>query len=104
MQAFVYRLVERLTNDAPALSRNRHFHTFATPEGQQALRIARRLHSLASDIAAASSPPSIDDPSSPSGRVRVEIPILAGKRVATLPYAEWELLRRMPAMRRFLSN
>ena len=35
MHAFVYRLVERLTNDGPKLSRNRHFATFVSPEGRR---------------------------------------------------------------------
>ena len=50
MDPFVRRLVERLNDPARPLSRNRHFHTFDNPDGQQALRIARRLHALRQDI------------------------------------------------------
>lgn len=46
MDAFVHRLVERLLTEGRPLSRNRHFHTFDTPEGRTALRLARRLRAL----------------------------------------------------------
>ncbi|HEY0838665.1 MAG TPA: hypothetical protein VGD74_00625 [Vulgatibacter sp.] len=98
MHSFVYRIVERLTADGPALSRNRHFHTFVSPEGRQALRVARRLRSIARDAAAASAM-RVDFAPSAEGEVLLEIPIVAGVRKATLAAAEWELLRRMPAMR-----
>lgn len=98
MHAFVYRIVERLTADGPALSRNRHFHAFVSPEGRQALRVARRLRSIARDAAAASAL-RVDYGTDTEGEVRLEIPIVAGVRKATLAAAEWELLRRMPAMR-----
>jgi len=96
MHAFVYRIVERLTGDGPSLSRNRHFHAFSSPEGRQALRVARRLRSIARDAASARGPLRFVDG---SDGIRLEIPIPAGVRTATLATAEWELLRRMPAMR-----
>lgn len=99
MHAFVYRIVERLTGDGPALSRNRHFHTFLSPEGRQALRVARRLRSIARDAAAAPAPLKVVNDAETEGGVRLEIPIVAGVRTATLAAAEWELLLRMPAMR-----
>jgi hypothetical protein len=46
MDAFVRRLVEHLVAEGRPLSRNRHFHTFETPEGRLALRTARRLRAL----------------------------------------------------------
>lgn len=95
MHSFVYRLVERLTDDGPRLSRNRHFHTFLTPEGRQALRIARHLRSVARDVARARMAPRcerIDD------RVRLEIELAAGTRTAWLERDEFEILRRMPGM------
>jgi hypothetical protein len=46
VDAFVRRLVERLLTEGRPLSRNRHFHTFETPEGRTALRTARRLRAL----------------------------------------------------------
>lgn len=50
MDGFVRRLVERLVAEGRPLSRNRHFHTFDTPEGRTALRTARRLRALARDV------------------------------------------------------
>lgn len=91
MHAFIYRLVERLTQDGPPLSRNRHFHTFETPEGKKALRIARRLRSVAEDLDRAAGPPQIRE----GARVRLEIPLRDGSRVAWLSPAEWSLLRKM---------
>ncbi|HWV38263.1 MAG TPA: hypothetical protein VN033_07260 [Vulgatibacter sp.] len=99
MHAFVYRIVERLTGDGPALSRNRHFHAFTSPEGRQALRVARRLRSIARDAAASGAPLRFVEASDGAGEVHLEIPIPAGVRRAILPTAEWDLLRRMPAMR-----
>ncbi len=51
MDSFVRRLVERLLSEGGPLSRNRHFHTFDTPEGRTALRMARRLRALQRDVA-----------------------------------------------------
>jgi hypothetical protein len=51
MDSFVRRLVEHLVAEGRPLSRNRHFHTFDTPEGRTALRIARRLRALQRDVA-----------------------------------------------------
>jgi hypothetical protein len=50
MDRFVRRLVERLLSEGRPLSRNRHFHTFDTPEGRTALRTARRLRALGRDV------------------------------------------------------
>jgi hypothetical protein len=50
MDSFVRRLVERLLAEGRPLSRNRHFHTFDTPEGRTALRTARRLRALHKDV------------------------------------------------------
>ncbi|HLV60954.1 MAG TPA: hypothetical protein VKY51_06075 [Fredinandcohnia sp.] len=91
MQAFVYRLVERLTQEGPPLSRNRHFHTFETPEGKQALRIARRLRSVARDLDRAAGPAIVEQ----GARVRLEIPLHDGVRIAWLSQDEWSLLQRM---------
>ena len=41
MDPFVRRLVERLQDPEQPLSRNRHFHTFDSPEGRTALRVFR---------------------------------------------------------------
>lgn len=95
-RTFVFRLVERLTCEGPRLSRNRHFHTFVTPEGQQALRIARHLRSVARDIAAARRTPRLERD---EGRVRLEIAVPTGVRTAWLDSEEWDVLRKMPAVR-----
>jgi hypothetical protein len=50
MDRFARRLVERLLSEGRPLSRNRHFHTFDTPEGRTALRVARRLRALQRDV------------------------------------------------------
>lgn len=94
MHAFIYRLVERLTREGPPLSRNRHFHTFESPEGKKALRIARRLRSVAADVERASGTPEIRE----GTRVRLEIPLKDGVRIAWLSPAEWRLLQRMPPL------
>ena len=96
MHSFVYRLVERLTDDGPRLSRNRHFHTFVTPEGKKALRIARHLRSVAQDIAAARRAPRYERV---ADRIRVEIAVASGVRTAWLESDEFEILLRMPAVR-----
>jgi hypothetical protein len=101
MHAFVYRLVERLTADGPRLSRNRHFHTFGTPEGKQALRIARHLRSVARDIVASREAPLL---AAEAERVRVEIAVDGGVRTAWLERDEWEILRRMPSVRAALGD
>ncbi len=101
MHSFVYRLVERLTSDGPRLSRNRHFHTFGTPEGKQALRIARHLRSVARDICAARQAPTL---ATEDHRVRVEIAVDSGVRTAWLERDEWEILRRMPSVRAALGE
>lgn len=50
MDSFVRRLIQRLLSEGQPLSRNRHFHTFDTPEGRTALRTARRLRALHRDV------------------------------------------------------
>lgn len=95
MQAFVYRLVERLVDDGPPLSRNRHFHTFDSPEGRQALRIARRLRSVARDLRDATAPYQLREEEEGPRRIRLEIPLHAGVRTTWLTEREWRLLRRM---------
>jgi hypothetical protein len=46
MREFLYRLVQRLHDEARPLSRNKHFHTFADAESRRALRIDRHLRDL----------------------------------------------------------
>ena len=49
MRDFLYRLVQRLHDEARPLSRNKHFHAFAG-DGRQALRIDRHLRDLESQL------------------------------------------------------
>lgn len=95
MQPFVYRLVERLTREERPLSRNRHFHTFESPEGREALRVARLLRSVARDIAASPSPVRLAEAEE---RIRLEIPVEGGTRTTWLTRAQYEILRRMPGL------
>jgi hypothetical protein len=101
---FVRQLVQRLHAPGAPLSRNRHFHTFETPEGRAALRISRRLRSLARDIQACSGEgrrvrctPS--DPGD-AGEVKIQLTLerLSGKRTSLLTKDEFELLRELPEL------
>src|SRR5690606_38782445 len=91
MHALVHRLVERLTQGGPPFWRSRHFHTFESPEGKLALRIARRLRSVARDIARASEPPRFQREAE---RIRLVIPLPDGARTTWLSLWEWQLLSR----------
>jgi hypothetical protein len=104
MDPFVRRLVQRLNDPSRPLSRNRHFHTFETPEGRAALRTSRRLRSLQKDILAchreggrARFAPAPE----PDGTHRVELSLerVKGRRTAMLAQAEWELLTEMAGVR-----
>jgi len=104
MDPFVRKLVERLHAPGTPLSRNRHFHTFETPEGRAALRTSRRLRSLARDILTCHaeggrvgcSPASAED----AGEVKVQLTLeqLSGKRTSLLSRDELELLRVLPGV------
>ncbi|MCI0571656.1 MAG: hypothetical protein L0Y66_12965 [Myxococcaceae bacterium] len=104
MDPFVRQLVQRLNHPARPLSRNRHFHTFETPEGRAALRTSRRLRSLQRDILAchreagtAHVAHTLDD----GGQMRIELSLtrLRGRRVTHLSLAEWELLLELAGVR-----
>src|SRR5205814_10204916 len=51
MREFLYRLVQRLHDEARPLSRNKHFHTFADRGSRRALRIDRHLRDLEEHLA-----------------------------------------------------
>lgn len=107
MDPFVRKLVVRLFDEGSPLSRNRHFHTFESPEGKQALRISRRLRALQADIAKcrdAGTPVSVAR--SASGEVKVELHLVHLKttRLATLDEAEFELLGMLPGVREALRS
>ena len=102
MDSFVRRLVERLLEPSLPLSRNRHFHTFETPEGRRALTLARRLRGLARDVRRCldrGSRPQVRT-DGPGGDRRVELRFedLAGRRTAFLTDDEYALLLRVPGM------
>ena len=107
MDAFVRRLVERLHDAARPLSRNRHFHTFDTPEGKRALRMSRRLKSLQRDILASAGEglrTRVSTAATAEGEARVEVSFerVRGRRVALLEAQEFELLLALPGMREAL--
>jgi hypothetical protein len=102
MDSFVRRLVERLLEPSLPLSRNRHFHTFETPEGRRALSVARRLRGLARDVRKCMDRgvhPEVREEGT-GGDLRVELRFdhLAGRRIALLSGQEFALLLRMPGM------
>ena len=108
MDPFVKRLVQRLHHPDQPLSRNRHFHTFDTPEGRLALCTSRRLKSLQKDLLACASEgkkasvrPTGEDP---QGRVELRIPRTRGWRVAWLQESEFELLSELPGVREILAQ
>jgi hypothetical protein len=84
---FVERVVLRLRSDR-AFSRNRHFATFASPEGRRALRMHRHFRSIERDLAAGSTASAADD----DERVRITIVGKRGRRTSWLTAAEFRLL------------
>lgn len=108
MDPFVRRLIERLHDPSRPLSRNRHFHTFETPEGKAALRTSRRLRSLQKDILACTEEGGrarIVRTEQVEGGYRVEISLdsIQGKRTSMLQDAEFELLSALPGVREALT-
>lgn len=104
MDPFVRRLVQRLNDPSQPLSRNRHFHTFETPEGRAALRTSRRLRSLQRDILSCHREGGLarfSQSPDAEGTLRVELSLerVKGRRIAVLPLAEWELLTEMAGVR-----
>ena len=102
MDPFVRKLVLRLFDEGAPLSRNRHFHTFESPEGKQAMRISRRLRALQADLAKcheAGSPVSVTK--TDEGEVKLELHLahLKTTRLTTLDEAEFELLGMLPGVR-----
>lgn len=102
MDAFVRRLVERLLEPSLPLSRNRHFHTFETPEGRRALTLARRLRGLARDVRRCLDrgvlPEVREDGGDGDLRVELRFDEVAGRRTAFLTGEEYALLLRLPGM------
>lgn len=100
MDPFVRKLVLRLLDEGRPLSRNRHFHTFESPEGKRAMRISKRLRALQKDIELCrheGSEPAVRRETSDEGDVKIEITLehLKSRRLTTLDEAEFELLGRL---------
>jgi hypothetical protein len=101
---FVRQLVQRLHAPGAPLSRNRHFHTFETPEGRAALRISRRLRSLAKDLQSCAGEGGRVRcaPSAPgeAGEVKIQLTLerLSGRRTSLLTRDEFELLSELPGV------
>ncbi len=102
MREFLYRLVERLHEEARPLSRNKHFHSFepAPGETRRALRIDRHLRDLERHLAALMDRgvrPRVR--ALPDGGVQMVLqhPKLAVVRTATLSREEVRLLAEHPA-------
>lgn len=104
MDPFVRRLIERLHDPSRPLTRNRHFHTFETPEGRAALKLSRRLKSLQKDILACTvegGRARVVRHDADDGSCRVELALerVKGKRVSMLEDAEFELLTALPGVK-----
>jgi hypothetical protein len=109
MDPFVRRLIQRLHHPNQPLSRNRHFHTFDTPEGRLALKTSRRLKSLQNDLIACAREgkqatvrrmkENGDVP-----RVELRIERTRGSRVALLHESEFELLCELPGLAEVLAQ
>lgn len=109
MDPFVRRLVERLFAPGQPLSRNRHFHTFENAEGRKALRIRRRLESLAkalSSLREEGGTPTVTRTADADGVVTIVLRLAgpSGTRTAYLEEDELELLQRLPGVREALAE
>lgn len=105
MDPFVRKLLERLHAEGQPLTRNRHFHTFETPEGKQALKISRRLKSLQRDVLAsraAGNPPRVTEHAGKDrdAEISIEISLATqrGRRTCRLTPEEFALLLLLPEM------
>jgi len=99
VREFLYRLVQRLQEEARPLSRNRHFHAFAG-EARRALRIDRHLRDLAQHLELLrerGERPRIRFLPGGSVQLVLKHPTLSVVRTATLSPEEVALLARSPA-------
>jgi|ERR671936_1443559 hypothetical protein len=99
MREFLYRLVQRLQEEARPLSRNKHFHAFAG-EAARALRIDRHLRDLARHLELLRSRgerPRVRPLPGGSVQLVLQHPTLTVIRTATLSPEEVQLLLRTPA-------
>jgi hypothetical protein len=84
---FVERVVLRLRDDS-GFSRNRHFATFASPEGRRALRIHRHFRSIERDLRDGFEASVGRD----AERVRITLVGKRGRRTSWLTPGEFRLL------------
>ena len=100
MDPFVRRLVQRMSDPSRPLSRNKHFHTFESPEGRAAMKIFKRLSALKKDMQECekSGGSCSVKKHEADGKVRVEITIerIRSRRTVTLDSIELELLEKLP--------
>lgn len=109
MDPFVRRLVQRLIDPARPLSRNRHFHTFDSPEGRAALRVTRRLESLRRDLLQCRQEGGgvgVASLTDEKGGLKMEIRFerVRGRRTSMLSHAEFELLAELPDVKELLAK
>lgn len=106
MDPFVRRLIQRLHDPSQPLSRNRHFHTFETPEGKRALRTSRRLKALQREILTCRAQGGAVQlhRTDVEGELHLELRFhwLKGRSVSRLVDAELELLTELPGVREAL--
>jgi hypothetical protein len=99
MRDFLYRLVERLHDEARPLSRNQHFHVFAG-NGKQALRIDRHLRDLEAQLSrmqARGERPRVRPLPGGGTQLVLRDPKVSVVRTATLSPEETAILRQHPA-------
>jgi hypothetical protein len=100
MREFLYRLVQRLHDEARPLSRNKHFHTFADAESRRALRIDRHLRDLElrlAELRERGEPPRVRHLADGGVQIVLRHRDLDLVRTATLSAEEAQLLARHPA-------
>jgi hypothetical protein len=100
MREFLYRLVQRLHDEARPLSRNKHFHAFRDGEARRALRIDRHLRDLETQLAelrARGERPRLRHLADGGIQLVLRHPDLAVVRTATLSADEARLLAQSAA-------
>ena len=104
MHDFVRRLVVRIGESGRPLSRNKHFHTFDSPLGRQALKLSRQLRSISKDLLAQAQEGAqvrVEQQADGTGKLRILLQFarLKAKRTVFLSQGEWELLLQEPGVR-----
>ena len=103
MKSLVHMIVRRMREEGQPLSRNKHFATFAEPEGRAALRINRLLRSLEHDLGRHGTPVEIqiaEDPERGEIRLELRFPTLRASRTTYLSREALEILLESEVGRR----